>query len=184
MAEVATILSKSLTPRGVKRYATLQGEDIELKVIPYGAPSRREMHISNRSKDSRRTIAWGVSTGRNGGLVGITMSQHHGPVVKAARTKMSAAKEPKIPQEPKKFGKLVEHEMYLLICTNNKRYAAARRQIQTHGGKSQTIIISTIAVAIGSVLGLALGVISSFVCVILFAFLSVGKNAFCKKLAR
>lgn len=83
----------------------------------------------------------------------------------------------KIPKEA--YWARLKEEIHLLICTDDKRYAALRKKIAVGGGKSQTAIVGVIAAAIASNIGLLEGAVTPFVALMLIGVLEVGKNAFC-----
>jgi hypothetical protein len=74
----------------------------------------------------------------------------------------------------------VQNEVHELICGSSKRYASIRNGFgQLTSPRSQTGIVSTMAVAIALHLGVAAGLIVPLVALVLSVFLNVGKNAYC-----
>jgi hypothetical protein len=73
----------------------------------------------------------------------------------------------------------VKIELYLLLCTNDKKYVAVRRQTAKEGKSAQTVIIGVIASAIGASLGVVAGALVPVVAVALLAAVRVGKEASC-----
>jgi hypothetical protein len=66
-----------------------------------------------------------------------------------------------------------------LLCTNDKKYAAVRRQIAKEGNAAQKLLIGVIAGAIGATLGIVAGALVPVVAVALLAAVKVGKEAYC-----
>jgi hypothetical protein len=73
----------------------------------------------------------------------------------------------------------VTAELHILICTNDKKYASLRRQLNKHGSATQTAIVSNITAAIALSLGITVGVLVPFVAMGLLGLVRVGANAWC-----
>jgi hypothetical protein len=73
----------------------------------------------------------------------------------------------------------VKHEMNLLLCTKDKKYAALRKQLSKEGAYTHGAIVSAIAAAVGASLGLVSGLLVPLVALMLVAMLKVGKEAYC-----
>lgn len=73
----------------------------------------------------------------------------------------------------------IRAELYKLICTNDKRYAQARKSIGAHGSKATVVIVGIISAAIANSLGILAGVVSPIVSVFLLVLAQVGKNSWC-----
>jgi hypothetical protein len=73
-----------------------------------------------------------------------------------------------------------KEEMRLLICTEDKKYSAVRKELTTTGTKSQAVILSTISAAIAPQLGVIAGVAVPLCGITLVAIAKVGKNALCR----
>jgi hypothetical protein len=85
--------------------------------------------------------------------------------------KKYGAKHKKLP-----FWSAVKNEFVLLCCTNEKKYNATRKALKKYGHGATVMITSTIAAAIASVLGLAVGVCVPIVSMLLLVVVAVGKN--------
>lgn len=84
---------------------------------------------------------------------------------------------------PAKLWDALVQEYFELVCTNNSKYKELRSKVQTLKGSPATVIVSSIAVGIGAVIGLAAGVLVPFVAIFLHGTLTVGNNAICRLLA-
>ena len=73
----------------------------------------------------------------------------------------------------------VTNELHLLICTNDKKYEALRKQLGAQSKTSQVTLVSIISSGIGAYIGLAGTIVGPFVMLGLIALLRVGKNAWC-----
>jgi hypothetical protein len=70
-------------------------------------------------------------------------------------------------------------EFRILVCTKEKKYASLRRKMETAGRKSQTALVSMLAAAMATYIGVAAGVLVPFCALCLIAVLKLGKEAFC-----
>lgn len=77
------------------------------------------------------------------------------------------------------YWRAVRREVHTLVCTQDKKYSDLRKQIERLGAKSQTALVSTIAAAVASYIGVAAGILVPMCALVLLAILRVGKNAFC-----
>lgn len=73
----------------------------------------------------------------------------------------------------------IKNEFHLLLCTNDKKYAAARKTLDKEGGKTTLTIVGTIAAAISPYVGTIAAACIPFVTMLLLVCLDVGRNAFC-----
>jgi hypothetical protein len=73
----------------------------------------------------------------------------------------------------------VTAELHILICTNDKKYASLRRQLNKHGSATQTAIVSNVAAALAVSLGFTVGALVPFVAMGLLGLIRVGTNAWC-----
>ena len=86
------------------------------------------------------------------------------------------------PEEPKfipGFWDALIGEMKLLLCGKDKKYADLRRKLNGLGTKSNTVITSTIAVAVAGHLGEPVGLLTPFVAKVLLVVARLGREAFC-----
>jgi len=70
-------------------------------------------------------------------------------------------------------------EFRLLVCTDDKKYAALRKQLEGFGKHADKAVVAAIATTMASVVGAFASVLASFVAILLIAFLKLGKEAFC-----
>lgn len=75
----------------------------------------------------------------------------------------------------------VKNEINLLICTKDKKYAALRKHLAETREHAKAPIVGIISATLASSMGVAVGVISGLVAVILFAALQIGINAYCAR---
>jgi hypothetical protein len=77
------------------------------------------------------------------------------------------------------YWKRIKHELHLLVCTDDKKYAPLRKHLGKEGRSTQVAIVSSISAAIGAIIGASAAVIGPFVTLGLMALLQVGTNAWC-----
>jgi len=82
--------------------------------------------------------------------------------------------------EPNYWGR-VKSEVFILLCTKDKKYAPLRRQLGAHAGKTQLAIVGAISAGVASSAGVVAGAAVPLVAICLIGFLQVGKNAFCQE---
>ncbi len=75
-------------------------------------------------------------------------------------------------------------EFNLLLCTDTQKYSALGEGFTREGGQVSTVMVSSISVAVGTQLGLAAGVVSPWVILLLLAVLKLGKEAFCRSMSQ
>ena len=73
-----------------------------------------------------------------------------------------------------KYWHIMKSEMYILVCTPDKKYTDLRRQLETAGKTSQTTIVSMIAAAMAVHVGMIAGVLVPFCALLLVAVAKVG----------
>jgi hypothetical protein len=73
----------------------------------------------------------------------------------------------------------LKDEFRLLLCTKDKKYNSLRKELSTASKKSQTAIVSMIAVAMASQFGVISGALVPFCALCLIAVARLGKEAFC-----
>lgn len=71
-------------------------------------------------------------------------------------------------------------EMYLLVCTDDAKYKALREAAARHTKKSQVPLLSTIAVFVGSEIGVEAGLLSPYVALFFAWSMKVGKESACR----
>lgn len=75
----------------------------------------------------------------------------------------------------------LKYEMFLLICTDDKKYADLRKKIEKEGGKSETALVGLISAGIAVTLGIAWGALVPFVALLLIAITRMNKNVLCER---
>jgi hypothetical protein len=75
----------------------------------------------------------------------------------------------------------LKEEMRILICTKDKKYADVRKQIDSVGAKSKTVILTSITAALAPHIGIAEGALVPGCAVLLYAVLRMGRNVLCQK---
>ena len=83
---------------------------------------------------------------------------------------------------PKDYWSALKTEMFLLICggEGSEKYADLRQTLARHGKKSQTALVSTIAVFVGSEIAVEAGLLTPYVAMMLAVASRVGREAFCE----
>ncbi len=80
------------------------------------------------------------------------------------------------------FWREFKKEFRRFICTKDPKYRALWTKLERTAGKSEMVIVSTIAAAVAASSGLAPAALVPFCAVGLIAVLKVGKEAFCKSI--
>lgn len=70
-------------------------------------------------------------------------------------------------------------EFRLLVCSTDSKYDGLREQFASLGARSQMTVVSSIAAAMATYVGVAAGILVPFCALCLVAFLKLGKEAFC-----
>jgi hypothetical protein len=123
--------------------------------------------------ESYETVGLQIARSRSTGTVRVQRGYLRAKSARGTR-KAATSRRP----SPAYWGR-VRDEFHKLVCTKDPRYAALRRQLAAHSGKTQTAIVSFIAAYVASILGLATGAVVPLVALCLLALLSLGRNAFC-----
>jgi hypothetical protein len=100
-----------------------------------------------------------------------------GHVHKAKKSKNKGRSAVRVVQ-PNYWGR-VKRELHLLICTNDKKYAALRKHLGKEDNTTQVAIISSISLTVAAYIGAAAAIVGPLVTLGLLALLQVGKNAWC-----
>jgi hypothetical protein len=80
---------------------------------------------------------------------------------------------------PHKYWYAVKKEIHILVCTEDKKYKGLREQLSKAGTKSQTAIVSMIAVALAGYVGTIAGLLVPMCALLMLAILKIGRHAFC-----
>lgn len=81
---------------------------------------------------------------------------------------------------PPAYWQNLKNEFRLLVCTNDKKYSSLRKELGLENQRSQTVIVSMIAVALAHSVGVAAGTLTPFCALCLLALGRMGKEALCK----
>jgi hypothetical protein len=73
----------------------------------------------------------------------------------------------------------IKKEIHILICTNDKKYADVRKQLRVESGATQTIVVTSISLAVATQIGVAAAAIVPLVAVALYAAARLGTEAYC-----
>lgn len=69
------------------------------------------------------------------------------------------------------------------MCTKDAKYAQLRKAIAAHGGKGTVLVVGVIAAALAAVLGIAAGVLTPFISLLLLIVGNLGLNVACARFA-
>ena len=163
MAEqsTASVLQNTLTEYGLSR--ALARQDVSPQFV-------REVSVEVAARQLQRRLT------------------HRGVVKKAKMAKKARKKDPvyrakktkkAVSQVQPNYWKRVKHELHLLVCTNDRKYATLRKHLGKEGRTTQVAIVSSISAAIGAIIGASAAAIGPFVTLGLMALLQVGTNAWC-----
>ncbi|PHS61394.1 MAG: hypothetical protein COB00_13160 [Alcanivorax sp.] len=81
---------------------------------------------------------------------------------------------------PKKYWECVKAEVFLLVCTKDKKYANLRKQLDDVTARAQTSAAWLVASGIAATLGISAAVIAGLCAVALYGIIKVGKEAYCE----
>lgn len=101
------------------------------------------------------------------------------PKKKAAKKKSSIPQGETINTHTKLMNAL-KAEFYLFMCTDDKRYAKLRTQVNERKGAIGVVGVGTISAYIGSTLGVTTAACIPYVALLLYSVVVMGKNALCK----
>lgn len=87
--------------------------------------------------------------------------------------------EEKEARPPKAYWDQVKHEIFTLVCTDDKKYSDLRASLEKVGNKGTNVIVATISASVGSAMGVGAGVISGFCAVALYFVIKIGKESYC-----
>lgn len=81
---------------------------------------------------------------------------------------------------PKKYWDCVKAEVFLLVCTNDKKYAKLRKQLNDSAARAQTPVVWLVASGIAATLGISAAVVAGLCAAALYGIVKVGKEAYCE----
>lgn len=87
---------------------------------------------------------------------------------------------------PKDYWNAFCKEMRLLICggEGGEKYSDLRRKLAAHGKKSQTALISTVAVFVGSEISVEAALLTPYIAIFLAVGIRVSQEVLCQALKR
>jgi hypothetical protein len=167
MAErsTASILQNTLTEYGLSR--TLARQDVSPQFV-------REVSLEVAARHLQRRL-----THRGVAKKAKKESGKKVPVYAPRAKKTKKVARSAVRQVQPNYWKRVKHELHLLVCTNDRKYATLRKHLGKEGRTTQVAIVSSISAAIGAIIGASAAVIGPFVTLGLMALLQVGTNAWC-----
>lgn len=80
---------------------------------------------------------------------------------------------------PRDYWVEVKKEIYLLICTKNRKYSAIRAHFKKKSDASTTAIVGMLSATVATQLGAAAGIVTPLVALLLYGLLKVGVNSWC-----
>ena len=80
---------------------------------------------------------------------------------------------------PRDYWEEVKKEIYLLICTKDRKYAVIRTHFKKKSTTTTTAIIGMISATVAAQLGAVVGIITPLVALLLYGLLKVGVNSWC-----
>lgn len=80
---------------------------------------------------------------------------------------------------PPPYWQRLKTEFHCLICTKDKKYEPLRKQLRSTTKRSQTLIVSSLSVAMAHAVGVAAGVLTPFCALCLLALATTGRSAYC-----
>lgn len=169
---LADTLNKHLTEEGLKRIITRQSS-FSRRDIDQLQPDELGRRIAQ--EQSTHEFGWvfveAPLTGFKANRTGRTA---------AKRTGRTVAKRAARPPPPRaNFWNRIKKEIHIFICTNDKKYADARRMMKRW--RSQTLTINNISIVIGAYTGAVTAFIAPLVAAAFLMALEVGANAYCAR---
>ena len=83
------------------------------------------------------------------------------------------------PKPPRDFWAEIKKEFYQLLCTNDRKYAKLRTQLNKKSTTATTVILSSISVEVAVHLGVTAGMLTPLIALMLYAILKLGLNSWC-----
>lgn len=169
MAERSTalVLQNTLTEHGLSR--TLARQDVSPQFVRAVSVEEAARQLQRQLTHHRGTSRKAKKASRKKGAVYVTRA-------KKSKKKVGSSA---VRQVQPNYWRRVKTELHLLVCTNDRKYAALRKHLGKEGRTTQIAIVSSISAAIGAIIGTSAAVIGPFVTLGLMALLQVGTNAWC-----
>lgn len=80
---------------------------------------------------------------------------------------------------PRDYWAEVKKEIYLLICAKDRKYSAIRTHFKKKSNASTTAIVGMLSATVATQLGVAAGIVTPLVALLLYGLLRVGVNSWC-----
>jgi len=80
---------------------------------------------------------------------------------------------------PRNLWKEFKDEFHLFLCTNDRKYSKLRKDLQSKGSKTTTVVVSLISASLAQHFGTSAGLIVPFCALCLYTVFKVGVNAYC-----
>ncbi len=80
---------------------------------------------------------------------------------------------------PRDYWAEVKKEIYLLICTRDRKYSVIRTHFKKKSHVSTTAIVSMLSATVATQLGAVAGIVTPLVALLLYGLLKVGVNSWC-----
>jgi hypothetical protein len=82
-------------------------------------------------------------------------------------------------EPPKDYWSAVKREVFAMLCTKDRKYAAIRTKIKKMGREQTAFILAAISAWLATVIGAPLAMTTPLVAALLLAIAQVGLNAWC-----
>ncbi len=80
---------------------------------------------------------------------------------------------------PRDYWAEVKKEIYLLVCTKDRKYSDIRNHFRKKSTTSTTAIVGMLSATVATQIGAAAGIITPLVALLLYGLLKVGVNSWC-----
>ncbi len=81
------------------------------------------------------------------------------------------------------YWEAVQREVYDFLCTEEAKYDDLRTQVREHGVLATGAFVGSLSAAIAGIIGVAAGVVTTFVLLALIAMIRIGKEAWCRQMS-
>jgi hypothetical protein len=80
---------------------------------------------------------------------------------------------------PRDYWAEVKKEIYLLVCTKDRKYSDIRNHFKKKSTTSTTAIVGMLSATVATQIGAAAGIVTPLVALLLYGLLKVGVNSWC-----
>jgi hypothetical protein len=80
---------------------------------------------------------------------------------------------------PRDYWSEVKKEIYLLLCTKDKKYSDIRSRFSKDSNTATTAVVSMLSAAIAAQIGVVAGIVTPLVSLLLYGILKLGLNSWC-----